>query len=81
MLAKFKDLKYFNLIFNSISDMVFMISCDRNGGFSYVMANQSAIDNLNFPTDFAGKKIEELMRPIQHRLLRRCMKRHRIRGK
>ncbi len=61
MLAKFKDLKYFNLIFNSISDMVFMISCDRNGGFSYVMANQSAIDNLNFPTDFAGKKIEELM--------------------
>ncbi|QTM98792.1 PAS domain S-box protein [Sediminibacillus dalangtanensis] len=61
MFAIFKDLKYFDLIFNSIPDMVFMISRDKSGEFYYVTANQSAVDNLKFPADYAGKKITELV--------------------
>ncbi|SDL94605.1 PAS domain S-box protein [Sediminibacillus halophilus] len=69
MFAKYKDFKYFNLIFDSIPDMVFMISRDKSGEFYYVTANQSAVDNLKFPADYAGKKITELMPPYSAKVI------------
>ncbi|WP_407271355.1 diguanylate cyclase domain-containing protein [Radiobacillus sp. PE A8.2] len=61
MFARLKNFKNLDLIFNSISDMVFLIEISEDGSFRYVTANQVAINLLQFPIGFEGKSIEEIM--------------------
>ncbi|MRH43855.1 PAS domain S-box protein [Aquibacillus halophilus] len=69
MFAKLKNFKNFDLIFNSISDMVFLMSIDDEGVFRYVAANQVAIDILQFPMDFVGKSIDDIMSPFSAKVI------------
>ncbi|MCT2535161.1 diguanylate cyclase [Aquibacillus koreensis] len=63
MFAKLKNFKNLDLIFNSVSDMIFLISIDEDGFFRYVTANEVAIDLLQLPKGFSGQKIEDIMPP------------------
>ncbi|MFC7063491.1 PAS domain S-box protein [Halobacillus seohaensis] len=60
-ISNMKNMQYSELIFNNISDMIFLVSADEDGSFRYITANQNAIDTLHFPGDFRGKKIFDLM--------------------
>ncbi|QDP39555.1 diguanylate cyclase domain-containing protein [Radiobacillus deserti] len=61
MFEKLRNFRNLDLIFNSISDMVFLISVGNDGVFRYVTANEVAIKLLNFPKDYSGKSLENLM--------------------
>ncbi|MRG85714.1 sensor domain-containing protein [Salinibacillus xinjiangensis] len=61
MFEKLRNIKHLDLIFNSISDMVFLISVEDDGSFRYVTVNQKAIELLHYPTNYSGKKVEDLM--------------------
>ncbi|WP_226037727.1 sensor domain-containing protein [Aquibacillus saliphilus] len=69
MFAKFKNVKNLDMIFNSISEMVFLISINDEGVFQYQAANQKAINNLQFPKDFVGKSINEVMSPLSAKVI------------
>ncbi|WP_186577856.1 sensor domain-containing protein [Aquibacillus kalidii] len=61
MFAKIKNLKNLDLIFNSISDMVFLMEINDKGYLQFATANKNATDSLHLPKGFEGKTVEELM--------------------
>lgn len=56
-----KHFNHLNLIFDSISDMVFLISVGDDESFRYVNANDAAIKGLSLPAKFTGHTIHEIM--------------------
>ncbi|QHS21925.1 diguanylate cyclase [Virgibacillus sp. MSP4-1] len=61
MITNLKNAKYLDVIFNSISDMVFLVSVGKDQSYRYVTVNQQVMDLLKFPEDYNGKRIEEIM--------------------
>jgi diguanylate cyclase (GGDEF)-like protein/PAS domain S-box-containing protein len=60
----FSTLKHFNhlnIIFDSITDMIFLIAVEDDCTFRYINANEAAVSGSSLPNDFRGKTIQEVM--------------------
>jgi diguanylate cyclase (GGDEF)-like protein len=51
----------YEMIFNTVSDMVFIMEVSEGPTFKYVMANAKAIEHAKLASDFYGKTIQEIL--------------------
>ncbi|MDQ0298471.1 diguanylate cyclase (GGDEF)-like protein/PAS domain S-box-containing protein [Salibacterium salarium] len=68
-ITNIEDGQYLDMIFNNISDMVFLLSMNDDGSFQYVTANQTAVETLHFPKNFRGKQVSSLMPPASAQVI------------
>ncbi|GGH83230.1 diguanylate cyclase (GGDEF)-like protein/PAS domain S-box-containing protein [Pullulanibacillus pueri] len=60
-LSAIKQYKHLQVIFDSISDMIFFVNIRSDGMFTYASANETAVRDLCLPKDFIGKTVYDIM--------------------